>query len=282
MPQSITTRAALARLPVTRKSELLELQKSGRPFGGFAAPRLGRSDARVRVAGPDLRAGRPAVRLLAARAGAVRGGLSPRRSRPQLLFVPLHAGRLDAGDGRARARAALCFRPASARPSSRCRRWPSLSPTATSARRRSCKIILEKADEHGRRAAELAQSARFRRRRFRRSLRDALRLRAASPAIQAYAIGRPRHDRLRDRSARGVSSIDEGVLVEIVRPGTGDPVAPGEVGEVVVTSLFNTDYPLIRFGTGDLSAVLPGAVALRPHQRCASRAGWGAPTRRRR
>ncbi len=46
--------------------------------------------------------------------------------------------------------------------------------------------------------------------------------------------------------------------MEIVRPGTGDPVAPGEVGEVVVTTLVNTDYPLIRFGTGDLSALLPG------------------------
>ncbi|HNN08711.1 MAG TPA: phenylacetate--CoA ligase family protein, partial [Azospira sp.] len=51
---------------------------------------------------------------------------------------------------------------------------------------------------------------------------------------------------------------DEGVIVEIVRPGTGDPVPEGEVGEVVVTA-FNRDYPLIRFGTGDLSAVLPGA-----------------------
>lgn len=51
--------------------------------------------------------------------------------------------------------------------------------------------------------------------------------------------------------------VDEGVLVEIVRPGTGDPVAPGEVGEVVVTTL-NPDYPLIRFATGDLSAVMPG------------------------
>ena len=51
--------------------------------------------------------------------------------------------------------------------------------------------------------------------------------------------------------------IDEGVIVEIVRPGTGDPVAMGEVGEVVVTTL-NPDYPLIRFATGDLSAVLPG------------------------
>jgi len=50
---------------------------------------------------------------------------------------------------------------------------------------------------------------------------------------------------------------DEGVVVEIVRPGTGDPVPAGEVGEVVVTTL-NPDYPLIRFATGDLSAILPG------------------------
>jgi phenylacetate-CoA ligase len=50
--------------------------------------------------------------------------------------------------------------------------------------------------------------------------------------------------------------LDEDLILEIVRPGTGDPVAEGEVGEVVVTS-FNPDYPLIRFGTGDLSAVLP-------------------------
>jgi phenylacetate-CoA ligase len=51
--------------------------------------------------------------------------------------------------------------------------------------------------------------------------------------------------------------LEEGLLLEIVRPGTGDPVEPGEVGEVVITS-FNKDYPLIRFGTGDLSAILPG------------------------
>jgi phenylacetate-CoA ligase len=60
-----------------------------------------------------------------------------------------------------------------------------------------------------------------------------------------------------ETSAREGLVVDEGVIVEIVRPGTGDPVAPGEVGEVVVTTL-NPDYPLIRFGTGDLSAVLPG------------------------
>ena len=52
--------------------------------------------------------------------------------------------------------------------------------------------------------------------------------------------------------------LDEGAIVEIVRPGTGDPVPEGEVGEVVVTPL-NPDYPLVRFATGDLSAVMPGA-----------------------
>jgi phenylacetate-CoA ligase len=51
--------------------------------------------------------------------------------------------------------------------------------------------------------------------------------------------------------------VDEGVIVEIVRPGSGDPAPEGEVGEVVVTTL-NADYPLLRFATGDLSAVLPG------------------------
>jgi phenylacetate-CoA ligase len=61
-----------------------------------------------------------------------------------------------------------------------------------------------------------------------------------------------------ETQAREGLVLDEGVIVEIVRPGTGDPVADGEVGEVVVTTL-NPDYPLIRFGTGDLSAVLSGA-----------------------
>jgi phenylacetate-CoA ligase len=51
--------------------------------------------------------------------------------------------------------------------------------------------------------------------------------------------------------------LEESLILELVRPGTGEPVAPGEVGEVVITT-FNRDYPLIRFGTGDLSAVLPG------------------------
>src|SRR5207253_1664947 len=62
-----------------------------------------------------------------------------------------------------------------------------------------------------------------------------------------------------ETEARSGLVVDEGVLVEIVRPGTGDPLPAGEVGEVVVTPLFNPIYPLIRFGTGDLSMLLAGA-----------------------
>ena len=74
-----------------------------------------------------------------------------------------------------------------------------------------------------------------------------------------------------ETSAREGLVIDEGVIVEIVRPGTGDPVPEGEVGELVVTTL-NPHYPLVRFGTGDLSAVLPGTC---PSGRTNSRIkGW--------
>ena len=69
-----------------------------------------------------------------------------------------------------------------------------------------------------------------------------------------------------ETAAREGLVLDEGVLLEIVRPGTGDPVPEGEVGEVVVTT-FNPDYPLIRFGTGDLSAAAAGRLPDRPHQR---------------
>ncbi len=87
------------------------------------------------------------------------------------------------------------------------------------------------------------------------SLRDWLQERGVT-AYQCYAtadLGLIAYE----TEAREGLVLDEEVIVEIVRPGTGDPVADGEVGEVVVTT-FDLDYPLIRFGTGDLSAVLPG------------------------
>ena len=73
---------------------------------------------------------------------------------------------------------------------------------------------------------------------------------------QCYATADLGHVAYESAAMEGMI-VDEGVIVEIVTPGTGDPLPPGEVGEVVVTSL-NPDYPLIRFATGDMSAILPG------------------------
>ena len=116
------------------------------------------------------------------------------------------------------------------------------------------KIILDKADEMGERLvlnrAVVSGGALF----------PALRQAYADRGIatrQCYATADLGNIAYESDAMDGMI-VDEGVIVEIVRPGTGDPVPEGEVGELVITTL-NTDYPLIRFGTGDLSAVLPGA-----------------------
>ena len=116
------------------------------------------------------------------------------------------------------------------------------------------KIIVEKAGELGV-ALPSVRKALVSGEAFPPSLRDWLAERGVQ-GYQCYAtadVGLIAYE----TTAREGLVLEEGVIVEIVRPGTGDPVAPGEVGEVVVTSL-NPAYPLIRFGTGDLSAVLPG------------------------
>ncbi len=116
------------------------------------------------------------------------------------------------------------------------------------------KILVEKAAENGQSIATI-HKALVSGEAFPPSLRDWLRERGIE-GYQAYAtadVGLIAYETV----AREGLVVDEGVLLEIVRPGTDDPVPDGEVGEVVVTVL-NTDYPLLRFGTGDLSAVLTG------------------------
>jgi len=116
------------------------------------------------------------------------------------------------------------------------------------------KLILEKAAELGVALPSL-QKASVGGEAFMPSLRDWL-LERGVVAYQSYGtadLGLIAYE----TSAREGLVLDEGVIVEIVRPGTGDPVPDGEVGEVIVT-VFNADYPLVRFGTGDLSAVLSG------------------------
>jgi phenylacetate-CoA ligase len=116
------------------------------------------------------------------------------------------------------------------------------------------KILLDKAAEAGAALPSLTKAL-VSGEAFPPSLRDWLAARGVT-AYQCYAtadLGLIAYE----TAAREGLVIDEGVIVEIVRPGTGEPVPEGEVGELVVTTL-NPDYPLIRFGTGDLSAMLPG------------------------
>ncbi len=115
------------------------------------------------------------------------------------------------------------------------------------------KVILDKADEMGEALsftrAAVGGGALF------PSLRQEYADRGIT-CLQCYATADLGNIAYESQAIEGMI-LDEGVIVEIVRPGTGDPVAEGEVGEVVVTSL-NPDYPLIRFATGDLSALMPG------------------------
>ncbi|MEM6358152.1 MAG: AMP-binding protein, partial [Pseudomonadota bacterium] len=116
------------------------------------------------------------------------------------------------------------------------------------------KVMLEKADELGRDLSRITKAwvsggALF------PSLRTAYAERGIA-CLQGYATADLGNIAYESAPNAGLV-VDEGVILEIVRPGTGDPVGPGEVGEVVVT-LLNTDYPLLRFATGDLSAFLDG------------------------
>jgi phenylacetate-CoA ligase len=117
------------------------------------------------------------------------------------------------------------------------------------------RIILEKAKELGQNVSSLRKalvSAEALPPSLRKTIAD-----LGVTALQCYATADLGLVAYESEAMEGMI-VDEGVIVEIVRPGTGDPVPEGEVGEVVVTS-FNRSYPMIRFGTGDLSAVLPGA-----------------------
>ncbi|MGE5170827.1 MAG: phenylacetate--CoA ligase family protein [Rudaea sp.] len=253
-PATITTREALAQLPVLRKFELADLQKQARPFGGFAATHWG---AMRRVfaspggiyepegAAPDY--WRLARALFAAgfRAGDLVHNtfsyhLTPAGSMLETAAHALGCTVFPGGVGQTEQQVAA---------------MADLRPNGYVGTPSFLRILLERADELGIGLPSLTKAL-VSAEPFPPSLRDAFIARGIQ-GYQVYAtadVGSIAYE----TPAREGLVVDEGVLVEIVRPGTGDPVREGEVGEVVVTSLVNADYPLIRFGTGDLSATLRG------------------------
>ena len=255
---AVTSRKALARLPVTRKHELLERQRNhvGRdPFGGFSA--LARGPAMPRVfssPGPIYepeggtrdywRTGR-ALFAAGFRSGDLVHNAFSYHMTPGAFIM-------EAG---AHAVGCTVFPAGIGQTEQQLQTIAELRPNAFTGTPSFLRILVEKAQESG---ADIS------------SLRKAVTGGEALPAslcdwfaqrgmdvYQSYAtadIGLIAYE----TAARQGLVLSEDILVEIVRPGTGDPVAEGEVGEVVVTTL-NPAYPLVRFGTGDLSAMLPGA-----------------------
>lgn len=261
VPAAITTREALARLPVLRKHELLERQQERRaqdPFGGFAAigwKALTRAGAR-RVfqspgpiyepegAAPDYWRGARALHAAGFRAGdLVHNSFS---------YHLTPAGAIM--EGSAHALGCTVFPGGVGNTELQLQAIAELRPDGYVGTPSFLKILAEKAEAQGQ-PLDTLRKALVSGEAFPPSLRQWLQGRGVE-GYQCYAtadLGLIAYE----TTAREGLVLDEQVIVEIVRPGTGDPVDEGEVGEVVVTTL-NPDYPLIRFGTGDLSAVRPG------------------------
>ncbi|UXH80827.1 phenylacetate--CoA ligase family protein [Roseateles amylovorans] len=263
-PARINSRAALATLPVLRKADLAHRQHAARdqqppdPFGGLSAigwSGLRRSLGARRVfqsPGPIYEPqgwGRDGWRMARAlHAAGVRSGELVHNSFSYHL-TPAGA-MMECG---AEALGCTVFPGGVGNTELQLQAMVDLQPQAYVGTPSFLKILVDRAQQQGLslplRKALVSGEA------FPPSLRDWLIERGVA-AFQCYAtadLGLIAYE----TQAREGLVLDESVIVEIVRPGTGDPVAEGEVGELVVTTL-TSDYPLIRFGTGDLSALLPG------------------------
>ena len=254
---SINSRQALAQLPVIRKYELLAQQQAQRAtnvFGGFAAIGFGKAMPRV-FASPgtiyEPEGARPDYWRMARAlyAAGFRGGELAHNCF-SYHFTPA-GSMMETG---AHAIGCTVFAGGTGQTEQQVAAMAELKPAGYVGTPSFLKIIVEKAAEMGVALPSL-KKAMVSGEAFPPSLRDWLAERGIA-GYQCYAtadLGLIAYE----TEAREGLVLDEGVIVEIVRPGTGDPVPAGEVGELVITTL-NPDYPLIRFGTGDLSAVLPG------------------------
>jgi phenylacetate-CoA ligase len=265
-PAAVASRAALAALPVTRKYELLEAQKASRastsawdPFGGFSAigwRALGSARGARRVyqsPGPIYEPEGSAVDYWRTGRALFAAGIRPGDLVHNSFSYHLTPGAWIMESG-AHAIGCTVFPGGVGNTEMQLQAITELRADAYAGTPSFLRILVEKAAETGVSLATL-RKALVSGEAFPPSLRDWLRDRGVQ-AYQCYATADVGLIAYETASREGLV-LDEGVIVEIVRPGTGDPVPDGEVGEVVVTVL-NPDYPLVRFGTGDLSAVLPG------------------------
>jgi phenylacetate-coenzyme A ligase PaaK-like adenylate-forming protein len=252
-PKSVTSRASLATLPVMHKSDLAVLQKAHPPFGGLNTTAPGRVRRLLMSPGPvfepegegaDWWGAARAVYAAGFRAGHIVHNSFAYHLTPGGFILESGAHALGCavipggvGNTEQQLDAIAHYR-----------------PEGYVGTPDFLKILLDTAQSTGKDASSIKRAL-VSGAALPASLRQELGHRGVA-VLQCYAtaeLGVIAYE----SDARDGMIVNETVIVEIVRPGTGDPVPEGEVGEVVVTS-FNPDYPMIRLGTGDLSAVMPG------------------------
>ena len=250
---AVTSREALARLPVLRKSALHVLQARRLPFGGFVTTPV-TEVARVFMSpGPIFEPeGRAEDWWRSARALYAAGVRKGDIVHNTFAYHLTPGGwLLDAG---ARALGCPVIAAGPSNSEQQIEAIQALKPSVYVGVPDYLKVLLDKARDAGKDATSFKRAVMGGGALY-PSLRAEYRQRGVL-AFQTYATADLGVIAYESPALEGMI-VDEGVIVEIVRPGTGDPVPSGEVGEVLVTA-FNRDYPLIRFATGDLSAVLPG------------------------
>jgi phenylacetate-CoA ligase len=252
-PQAVTSRAALAKLPVLRKSDLPAMQKAMPPFGGLAVTPPGKLKRLLVSPGPifepeghDMDAWGAARALYAA-------GFRPGDVVLNTFSYHLTPGGhiMDAG---AQTLGCAVIPGGVGNTEQQVEAIAHLKPSGYTGTPDFLKILLDAAAKSGKDASSLKRGL-VSGAALPSSLRNELAGRGVE-VLQTYAtaeVGVIAYE----SQARDGMVVSESIILEIVRPGTGDPVAEGEVGEVVGTS-FNPDYPMVRLATGDLSAVLVG------------------------
>ncbi|MEA3025684.1 MAG: hypothetical protein QOF91_969 [Alphaproteobacteria bacterium] len=263
--KSVTSRAVLARLPLLRKSDLLSLQKDNPPFGGFNVISPGKARRLHMSPGPIFEPEGQGVDFGGAARALFAAGFRPGDIVHNSFSYHLTPGAyiLEAG---AHALGCAVIPGGIGNTEQQLDAIAHYKPVGYMGTPDFIKIMLDTAAKTGKDASSirrgLVSGA---------ALPGSLRAELASrgvAVVQCYAIAEvgviayesdapASGDGAGERAAIGMI-VNENVILEIVRPGTADPVADGEVGEVVVTS-FNPDYPMIRLATGDLSAVMAGA-----------------------
>jgi phenylacetate-CoA ligase len=253
-PAAVTSRAALARLPVLRKSVLGAVQKKSPPMGGLIAVPMAKVRHvfmspgpifEVETDEPDYFRGARAMHAAGLRSGDIVYNtfsyhLTPAGMMMESAARALGCAVVPGGVGNTELQLDAI---------------EVIRPNAYIGTPSFLKILLEKGAELGKDISSL-KKAFVGAEALPPSLRQMFRGKGLS-CLQSYGTADLGTIAYESEALEGMI-VDEGVIVEIVRPGTGDPVPDGDVGEVVVTS-FNRAYPLIRFGTGDMSAVLAGA-----------------------